>query len=118
MSITNPKVIDIWAIPKSAPDSLLLIMVDPLEWGDEAAHSEHLLLLQEKINTYITFIESEEIYSEIPDACSKHLIIRVLGLHELPEQVDWFFKRITEILHERSIGFDFELKVNEEAPSL
>lgn len=29
MSITNPKVIDIWAIPKSAPDSLLLIMVDP-----------------------------------------------------------------------------------------
>ncbi len=31
MSITNPKVIDIWAIPKSEPDSLLLIMVDPLE---------------------------------------------------------------------------------------
>ncbi|MCE4058404.1 hypothetical protein [Pseudomonas sp. Au-Pse12] len=46
------------------------------------------------------------------------LIIRVLGLHELPEQVDWFFKRITEILNERDIGFDFELNVNEEAPGL
>lgn len=118
MSITNPQVIDIWAIPTSEPDSLLLIMVDPLEWADEAAHSEHLLLLQEKINTYITFIESDEIYSAIPDARGKRLIIRVLGLHEVPEQVDWFFKRITEILNERDIGFDFELKVNEEAPSL
>lgn len=118
MSITNPTVIDIWAIPKSAPDSLLLIMVDPLEWGDEAAHSEHLLLLQEKINTYITFIESEEIYREIPDARGRQLMIRVLGLHELPEQVDWFFKRIGELLNERGIGFDFELKVTEEAPGL
>lgn len=75
-------------------------------------------LLQEKINTCIAFIEREEIYSEIPDARGKHLIIRVLGLHALPEQVDWFFKRIAEILNERGIGFDFELNVNEEAPCL
>ncbi|MCO7580544.1 MULTISPECIES: DUF6572 domain-containing protein [Pseudomonas chlororaphis group] len=113
MSITNPQVIDIWAIPKSAPDSLLLIMVAPLEWADEAARSEHLLLLQEKINSYIAFIEGGQIYTEIPGAYGKYPIIQVVGLYELPEQAEYFMARVTETLNDVGIGFKFELRADE-----
>lgn len=80
MSITNPRVIDFWAIPKRELHDLVLVITDHLEWGGKAEQGEHLLLLQEKINTYIAFIESGEIYTEIPGALGKHPIIRVLGL--------------------------------------
>jgi hypothetical protein len=53
MSITNPRVIDFWAIPKRELHDLVLVITDRLEWGGKAEQVEHLLLLQEKINTYI-----------------------------------------------------------------
>ncbi|WP_025130093.1 DUF6572 domain-containing protein [Pseudomonas sp. PH1b] len=118
MSITNPRVIDIWATPKREPDSVILIITDHLEWGGKAEQGEHLLMLQEKINTYIAFIESGEIYSEIPGAYGKYPIIRVLGLYELPEQAECFMGRVTETLNEVGIGFEFELKADESIRSL
>ncbi|QAY88671.1 DUF6572 domain-containing protein [Pseudomonas sp. ACM7] len=113
MSITNPRVIDFWAIPKRELHDLVLVITDHLEWGGKAEQGEHLLLLQEKINTYIAFIESGEIYTEIPGALGKHPIIRVLGLYELPEQAELFIGRVTETLEEVGIGFEFELKADE-----
>ena len=68
MSITNPQVIDIWAIPTWEPDNVVLIISDHLEWGGKAEQGEHLQLLQDKLNTYVAFIESGEIYTEIPNA--------------------------------------------------
>ncbi|PYY83120.1 hypothetical protein DNK59_20595 [Pseudomonas sp. TKO26] len=113
MSITNPKVIDFWVRSKEEPNNLLLVMTDHLEWGDKAAQGEHLLMLQEKINAYIAFIESGEIYTEIPGAYGKYPIIRVVGLYELPEQAEYFMARVTETLNDVGIGFEFELKVIE-----
>jgi hypothetical protein len=113
MSITEPRVIDIWAIPKEPPGNVLLLITDHLEWGSKAEQGEHLLLLQEKINTYIAFIESGEIYTEIPGALGMHPVIRVLGLYELPEQAECFIERVTETLEAVGIGFEFELEANE-----
>jgi hypothetical protein len=113
MSITNPRVIDFWAIPKRELHDLVLVITDHLEWGGKAEQGEHLLLLQEKINTYIDFIESGEICTEIPGALGKHPIILVLGLYELPEQAELFIGRVTETLEEVGIGFEFELKADE-----
>ncbi|MDP9512930.1 MULTISPECIES: DUF6572 domain-containing protein [Pseudomonas chlororaphis group] len=113
MSITNPKVIDFWAIPKDPPDSLLLVMTDHLEWGNKAEQGEHLLLLQEKINSYIAFIEGGQIYTEIPGAYGKYPIIQVVGLYELPEQAEYFMARVTETLNDVGIGFKFELRADE-----
>ena len=113
MSVTNPKVIDFWGISKEAPNDLLLVMTDHLEWGDKAEQGEHLLVLQEKINSYIAFIESGEIYTEIPGAYGKYPIIRVIGLYELPAQAEYFMARVTETLNDVGIGFEFELRIDE-----
>ncbi|WP_248766093.1 DUF6572 domain-containing protein [Pseudomonas protegens] len=113
MSVTNPKVIDFWGISKEAPNDLLLVMTDHLEWGNKAEQGEHLLLLQEKINSYIAFIEGGQIYTEIPGAYGKYPIIRVVGLYELPAQAEYFMTRVTETLNDVGIGFEFELRIDE-----
>jgi hypothetical protein len=110
MSITNSQVIDIWAMPDWEPGKVVLVITDHLEWGNKTEQGEHLLMLQEKLNTYVAFIESGEIYTEIPGALGKHPIIRVTGMYELPEQGKFFIDRATEVLKEVGIGLEFVLK--------
>ncbi|MGE1154942.1 DUF6572 domain-containing protein [Pseudomonas kitaguniensis] len=49
----------------------------------KAEQGEHLQLLQDMRNTYVAFIESGEIYTEIPDALDKQPIDRINGFYEL-----------------------------------
>ena len=110
MSVTDEKIIDMWGIPKWDKEKIVLGISDHLEWGDKAQQGEHLLVLQEKINTYIAFIESGEIYTEIPGALGKSPIIRVIGKYELPEQGEVFIDRVAQTLKDVNIGFEFVLK--------
>ncbi|CAH0156601.1 hypothetical protein GRW89_17530 [Pseudomonas moraviensis] len=110
MSITETKVVDIIAVPEWEPDNVVLVITDHLEWGDKAQQGEHLLLLQEKINTYIAFIESGELLESYPPAKGKNPKIRINGLYELPEQGETFVDRVTEVLKGVGIGMEFVLK--------
>lgn len=113
MSIVETKVIDIIAVPEWEPDHVILVISDHLEWGDKAQQGEHLLLLQEKINTYIAFIESGQLLEDYPPSKGKSPIIRINGLYELPEQGELFIDRVTEVLKGVGIGIEFVLKANE-----
>ncbi|WP_434597913.1 hypothetical protein J3Q09_12895 [Pseudomonas sp. R4-83] len=110
MSVTDAETIDMWGIPKWDNNKIILGIADHLEWGDKTQQGEHLLLLQEKINNYIAFIESGEIYTEIPGALGKSPVIRVQGKYELPEQGELFVDSVAATLKEVGIGFEFVLK--------
>lgn len=110
MSITESKVIDIIAVPEGEPDNVVLVITDHLEWGDKAQQGEHLLLLQEKINAYIAFIESGELLETYPPAKGKNPKIRINGLYELPEQGESFIDRVTKVLKGAGIGMEFVIK--------
>lgn len=110
MSISETKVVDIIALPEWEPDTVVLVITDHLEWGDRVQLGEHLLLLQEKINTYIAFIESDELLESYPPAKGKKPKIRINGLYELPEQAEAFITRVTEILRGVGIAIEFVLK--------
>jgi hypothetical protein len=58
MGVENTNQVDIIGINKETGICTLTI-VDSLEWTDEY---EHLVILQEKLNTYLSFKESGEIY--------------------------------------------------------
>lgn len=67
MAIDDPNVIDGMALNKEN-NALVLLLTDHLSWDGENALSEfdHLNLLQDKINAYISYLESgkyEETYS-------------------------------------------------------
>ncbi|MBV4484510.1 hypothetical protein HU727_002770 [Pseudomonas sp. SWRI153] len=110
MSIIETKVVDITAVLEWEPDNVVLVITDHLEWGDKAQQGEHLLLLQEKINTYIAFIESGELLESYAPAKGKKPKIRINGLYELPEQGEIFIDRVTEVLRGVGIGMEFVLK--------
>ncbi|MCP1475742.1 hypothetical protein ABIA54_000165 [Pseudomonas sp. EB276 TE3739] len=110
MSVTDAKTIDMWGIPKWDSNKIILGIADHLEWGEKTQQGEHLLVLQEKINNYIAFIESGEIYTEIPGALGKSPVIRVQGKYELSEQGELFVDSVVETLKEVGIGFEFVLK--------
>jgi hypothetical protein len=58
MSVEQRKIIDFVGVDEEANEVILTIS-DHLEWDNPK--SDHLLLLQDKINDYLAFIESGEL---------------------------------------------------------
>lgn len=113
MTVTETKKVDIIAVPEWEPDYVVLVLTDHLEWGDQAQQGEHLLLLQAKINAYIAFIESGEIFKRFPPSLGKKPLIRLIGLYALSQQAEMFIERVTEALQNTNICFEFTLKADE-----
>lgn len=64
MSITESNTVDGIATDQTTNRTILLVS-DHLDWSNE---HQHLILLQDKLNAYLSFIESEQVYSAFPDA--------------------------------------------------
>lgn len=111
MSVSEPGKIDMWGIPKWDQSKVVLGISDHVGWEQEQ-EGEHLLLLQEKLNTYIAFIESGEINEAIPSAQGKTPIIRITGKYPLSEQAELFIDRVAETLKDAGIELEFVLKTS------
>ncbi|GAB2915211.1 hypothetical protein GCM10027093_62270 [Paraburkholderia jirisanensis] len=65
MSILDTNVIDVVGI--DTPNGIVRSAIsDHLGW-DEAEH-DHLVLLQDKINTYLVYLESGQVYENNPNS--------------------------------------------------
>ena len=64
MAIDNTEVIDATAYEG---DKLILQLYDHLEFDDEII-KDHMFMLQEKLNSYIWFIDSKQYEETYPDA--------------------------------------------------
>lgn len=86
MSIENINVIDGIALAENKKGFILLI-TDHLDWNDQLSH---LNLLQDKINSYLEFIENEQ-YKEIyPNRKFKQAIIEIRFLYDIPDNCKTF----------------------------
>jgi Family of unknown function (DUF6572) len=81
MSLDNPNTVDAIGVEKTTGIAILT-MTDSWDWSDEG---QHLLALQDKINAYLNFIESGEIYQKYPNAKGWKIIIDVVTKFPLPE---------------------------------
>jgi hypothetical protein len=103
MSVEQQHVIDAIGIENSS-GTVMLTITDHLEW-----HNEHLLLLQEKLNTYISFVENEDIYETYPKAKNRKICINLICKFEPTELGRQFLTKAASILH--GAGIDFSLNV-------
>jgi hypothetical protein len=76
MTIEQADVIDIATIDHASGD-LWLTISDHLPWGE--IEGEHLVLLQNKLNAYLGAIESGEIFSKVPGARGRNIVIDIAG---------------------------------------
>ena len=104
MSIDQLDVVDI--ISKDPSGAIRVTISDHLDWADTPGH---LLLLQEKINKYLAFIESGEINESYPDAAGRKLIIQVIFKFEPNLEGRSFLTKARTIVEGAGFGFEFEL---------
>lgn len=74
MGIDNPTVVDAISTAQDG-GRVALTIFDGEDWSDEGAH---LLALQAKMNTYLDFVQSGQLFEEYPTAQRTPVIIQVL----------------------------------------
>jgi hypothetical protein len=104
MTIEQTGVADIIAVSPSG-DTASLIISDHLAWED--GNKKHMLLVQEKINEYLSFIESGALFDARPDLKGKRLIIKVIGLYKPPDDVMLFYEKVRDVLANAGYPFLF-----------
>ena len=74
MSVEDGGVVDFIGIDKESGDVILTVS-DHLDWKDTV---QHQTILQEKLNKYLAFVESGEIFERYPDAKCRSVRFRVV----------------------------------------
>ena len=88
MTIEQHDLIDF--VGTSAEGHAVLTISDHLSWDKVG---EHLYHLQEKLNAYLRFIESGEIYGKFPRVRERPVVIDVVLRYPAPEEAQWFFAK-------------------------
>ena len=99
MSIEQTDRVDAIGVEDSS-GKVILSIADHLDWRDEHAH---LLVLQDKLNTYVRFVESGELVSAYPNAAGKKPVIDVVTRLEIPRVCAQFFERVRPVLEAAGI---------------
>lgn len=103
MSVVDTDSIDAIGMVKEEK-RVFLSIIDALLWDDE---NVHLFTLQEKINTYLYFIESGELHKALPDSKGFDIAIELILKHMPSEQAITFFDKTMQILLDKNIVFVF-----------
>jgi hypothetical protein len=104
MSVENTKVVDLVGIDKQS-GHVVLTLSDHLPWESH----EHLLILQDKLNTYLSFIESGELMTRYPDAQGRKPQITIVLKYPPNKTGVEFLNRVAEVVETAGIEFRHEI---------
>ena len=108
MTIEDAEKIDVIAINEEGT-RLSLVISDHLEWGPDRT-TAHLAMLQDKINLYYAYLQSDEFVSHYPNADEMVLAIEVVFLHQPDEAAIKFLDYVGNELPTN--GYEFVYRVN------
>ena len=103
MSVDESATIDFVALDKITGDITLAIS-DHLHWDDKILHAN---LIMQKINTYIEFVETGQVYETFPQQDGQKIFIQVTHKYQIPTFALKFFEQIRELLN----GHNLELRM-------
>jgi hypothetical protein len=103
MTIEQTDTVDIVAI-KPGSDTVELVISDHLSWQE--LHS-HCRLLQEKINTYLAFVESGQLFELEESAAHAVASVRIVlaTMEPPPESAAPFLRQVEQALTDAGYGF-------------
>lgn len=85
---------------------LRLAISDHLDWNNE---KEHLYSLQEKVNSYIAFIESGQIAEHHGEEKPSSIAIKIYFLHEPTKLANEFLERTKQVLNGISVSLESQV---------
>lgn len=104
MSLLNTNVVDFISIDTTG--NVVLTVADECGWDER---NEHLLALQNKINRYLDFIESGDIYQQYAHVEGRKIIVRLAFKYEPNETAIQFLRSIDEILKVAELRFQYKV---------
>ena len=108
MTIEQTNVVDIMGHDEEN-NRITLIISDHLEWDEK---NEKLLLLQEKLNTYLSFLESDEIYEHYPEVKNESFVIKIVSKYEPSEEALKFLNLAKNTILEAGFNLKWETNNN------
>ncbi len=109
MSIEQRRVVDFVGTSKTG-GRVILTIADHLPWLQD---NKHLLILQDKINDYLSFLQSGEIYDSYPQAHGREIEIQVICKYPPAGDGVRFLELASETV--RKAGFYFSTQIFEGA---
>jgi hypothetical protein len=103
MSINQTGIIDI--ISTTPEGKVTLTISDHHPWQEVW----HLSLLQDKINAYLQFIESGQVFEDYPEANGREFIIETVIKYSPTVEALTFLEKCKEIITEAGIGFQWRV---------
>jgi hypothetical protein len=110
MSVDQTDVVDAIGIEKQSGD-VILTVTDHLGWCE--SEKEHLFLLQEKLNTYLRFVESGEILEAYPEAKGRGVVIEIVCKYPPSMQGRDFIDRVAGVVRSAGVGLRHQVLQSE-----
>ncbi|HQS60038.1 MAG: hypothetical protein B7Y56_15965 [Gallionellales bacterium 35-53-114] len=99
MSIEQTDVIDFIGT-NTATGAVHLTISDHLEWS-----TDHMLMLQEKLETYLAFVEGGEIYSTYLDSAERAVVIDLVLKFRPNSEAISFLERVRSLIVKAGFAF-------------
>ena len=115
MSVDQTDTIDFATVDNASGD-LWLTISDHLPWDENEGN--HLILLQNKLNAYLRFIESGEVVEKVPDAEGRHIVINLVGKFPMSQKAASFFEKARTAIQGAGFRLQFSLMKVTNAPVL
>lgn len=93
-------------------DHVVLAISDDLDWSDPDLHEA---LLQDKLNAYLSFVESGQLAEVAPLAHDGSIEIRLVVLHRPTPRAESFLVRVRELVERAGYSFVVDVRVGEQA---
>jgi hypothetical protein len=113
MSVMESNTVD-FVVPENKDGTALLIIIDQLPW--QIDEDDHLVMLQDKINTCLAFVESGQLISDFPKAKSRKVVLQIWGLYAPSAKGEKFIAAVRPIAAQLDIDVQFKLKPQDWAP--
>jgi hypothetical protein len=104
MAVDQMDVVDF--VSESADGVCNLTVSDHLEWE---GNDEHVLVLQDKLNRYLAFVESGELPQRFPNMAGKRVVIDVRFMYPPSQFGLEFLKRAKQCIEGAGFGFEYKL---------
>jgi hypothetical protein len=108
MAVDDPNTIDIMAVSGDRT-TLCLVITDHFGWDNPDNTPARLNMLQDKINCYCGFSESDELLEHYPNARDMRIAIEVAFLHQPNATGIEFLNAVRDVLAEDSYSFAYRV---------
>ena len=111
MAIDDANIVDGIGIDKKR-EAICLLLTDHLPWtGDENTLCEydHLILLQDKINAYLSYLESKQYENQYPSTVFNMAVIQIHFKYDITDHCEAFLNRVQNQIGQYGIKIEVHI---------